>query len=160
MKVLQEHKFLSSLEWTGAAQGPTRDIKTYSREFVIRATGKDGIAGSAAPQYLGDNARTNPEEMFLAALSGCQMLTYLALAARAKVEVVSYTDEGEAILAPENGKWRITKVTLRPRVGIAPGSDADAARRLIEEAHEGCFVARSVSCEVVNEPEIAEVAAG
>lgn len=156
MNVLHAHRFQSTVEWTGAARGPTRDIKTYSRELEVRLAGKPSIAGSSAPQYLGDASRTNPEELFLASLSSCQLLTYLALAARAKVEVVAYTDEGEATLAPENGKWRITKVTLRPRIRVAPGSDLETARRLVDEAHEGCFVARSVSCEVVNEPEIVE----
>lgn len=160
MNVLQAHRFQSTVEWTGATQGPTRDIKTYSRELEVRLPGKVPIAGSAAPQYLGDPSRPNPEELFLASLSSCQLLTYLALAARAKIEVVSYTDEGEAILAPDDGKWRITKVILRPRIGVAPGSDVEAARRLVDEAHEGCFVARSVSCEVVNEPEIVEVGGG
>ena len=114
--------------------------------------GKAPIAGSAAPAYLGDPGRANPEELFLAALSGCQLLTYLALAARAKIEVVGYSDDCEALLAPEAGKWRITRVVLRPRVVLAAGSDVDRARQLAHEAHEGCFVARSVSCEVAVEP--------
>jgi organic hydroperoxide reductase OsmC/OhrA len=153
VSISQAHRFRAHIEWTGASSGPTRDIKAYSREFEARIDGKAAIAGSAAPQYLGDASRANPEELFLCALSGCQMLTYLALAARAKVEVISYADECEAVLAPEGGKWRITRVVLRPRVGLAPGSDAEKARDLVEQAHEGCFVARSVSCEVEIEPE-------
>ena len=159
MNVTQAHQFQSTLEWTGASAGPTRDIKSYSREYELRFPGKAAIGGSAAPQYLGDPARANPEELFLASLSACQMLTYLALAARAKVHVTAYTDEAEAVLAPENGKWRITQVTLRPKISIAAGSDPATARDLVEQAHEGCFVARSVSCEVVNEPQIVEVPA-
>lgn len=155
MSVTQAHLFQARLEWTGASQGPTRDIKTYSREYEIRIDGKATIAGSAAPQYLGDKTRANPEELFLAALAGCQMLTYLALAARAKVEVTSYSDACEATLGPEGGKWRITRVVLRPRIGLSPGSDAEKARELVHQAHEGCFVARSVSCEVAIESEFA-----
>ncbi len=154
MSVMQGHAFRARLVWTGASQGPTRDIRAYSREFEVRMEGKATLTGSAAPQYLGDASRANPEELFLAALAGCQMLTYLALAARAKLEVVSYTDECEAILGPDGGRWRITRVVLRPRVGVRPGSDEEKARGLAREAHDGCFVARSVSCEVAVEPVI------
>ena len=128
MAVLQQnHSFTAKLEWTGAAQGPTKDIRTYSREFEIAMAGKQGISGSAAPGFLGDATRMNPEEMFLAALSGCQMLTYLALAAQANVEVISYTDECEAMLSMLDGHSKITKVILRPRIEILSGEPQTAS---------------------------------
>ena len=152
MVVVQGHRFRARLVWTGATRGSTQDIKTYSREFEVGAEGKAPVAGSAAPAYRGDPARTNPEELFLASLSGCQMLTYLALAAQAKIEVTGYSDDSEALLAPEAGKWRITRVVLRPHIALAPGSDVEKARSLVDDAHSGCFVARSVNCEVAIEP--------
>ena len=153
MVVLKDHVFKAQLEWTGAAEGPTKDIRSYSRACEIRAEGKATLDASAAPGFLGDAARWNPEELLLASLSACQMLTYLALAAKAKIEVVAYHDDCEATLGPVDGKWQITQVTLRPRVEIASG-DAETAQSLVADAHEGCFIARSVSCPVATEPEI------
>jgi peroxiredoxin-like protein len=153
MKLAQAHSFKAHLNWTGAAHGPTKDIKTYSREYEITISGRQVIAGSAAPGFLGDAERTNPEELFLASISSCQMLTYLALAARAGIEVTSYSDDSEATLAMEEGKWRMTTVTLRPRIEMSAG-DRETAHVLIEKAHKHCFITRSVNCEVINEPEI------
>jgi organic hydroperoxide reductase OsmC/OhrA len=58
-------------------------------------------------------------------------------------------------LAPVDNKWKITNVTLRPRIEIATG-DKGVAHELVEKAHAGCFIVRSVSCPVVTEPEIIE----
>jgi peroxiredoxin-like protein len=155
MKLAQAHSFRSQLHWTGAVHGPTKDIKTDSREYEITMPGRQVIAGSAAPGFLGDPERTNPEELFLASISACQMLTYLALAARAKIEVTAYSDDSEAALTMEDGKWRISTVTLRPPIEMASG-DRETALTLVEKAHKHCFITRSINCEVLNEPEIVE----
>lgn len=153
MVVLKDHLFKAQLEWTGAADGPTKDIRSYSRACEIRAEGKATLDASAAKGFLGDGSRWNPEELLLASLTACQMLTYLALAAKAGIEVIGYCDDCEATLGSIEGKWQITQIVLRPRIEIAAG-DADEARALVEDAHKGCFIARSVSCPVATEPEI------
>jgi organic hydroperoxide reductase OsmC/OhrA len=90
----------------------------------------------------------NPEELFVASLASCQLLTYLALAARAGVQVLAYEDDARATLAITDKKMRITEVALRPRIRLAPGSDAEKARALVAAAHDGCFIANSVRCTV------------
>lgn len=147
MSTLPAHRFKHALAWTGAEKGPAKDVRTYSRDYEIQFDGRPTIAGSAAPGFRGDASRINPEELFLASLSACQMLTYLALAARAGVEVIAYEDDGEAELGPIEGVWKITKIILRPRITISAGDPAQA-EEIVEKAHEGCFIARSVSCPV------------
>jgi organic hydroperoxide reductase OsmC/OhrA len=117
---------------------------------------------SSAPAFQGDPARHNPEELYVMALSSCQMLTYLAVAGRAGIEVLSYADDAEGILelaAAVEGrrKMKMTRVTMRPRIRVAAGTDVAAARSLVEKAHAGCFIANSVSCEVVLQPEVIPV---
>jgi len=82
--------FISHLEWTGAATGPTRDPATFSRDLNVSV---DAITlpMSSAPSYRGDPLRANPEQLFVAALSACQALTYLVLAAKNQIAVVDYT---------------------------------------------------------------------
>lgn len=153
------HVYRTRLEWTGAAQGPTIGYRDYSREYVLRIAGKPDLVGSADPTFLGDAARHNPEDLLLAALSSCHMLSYLALAARAKLHVVAYEDEAEATMVLDKGGGHFTEAMLRPRVTVVKGADLDLARTLHAEAHKVCFIAASVNFPVRNEPVIVEAPA-
>ena len=152
----KEHAYAAKVTWTGAAKGPVRDYATYSREYRVEIAGKPPMTASADPMFGGDPALYNPEDHLVAALSACHMLTYLALCARAKIEVLSYEDAagGTMLLVRDGGHF--TEVTLRPRVRVAPGSDLAKAQALHEEAHKHCFIANSVNFPVHNEPQIDE----
>jgi len=143
-----QHLFHATLFWKKGGAGPT--FGNHRVEFE----GRPVLEVSAAPQYRGDPTKLNPEELFLASLASCQMLTYLGLAHRAGVDVLAYEDRADATLAIADRKMRITEVVLRPRITIAASSDPAQARSLVESAHGGCFVANSVACSVRTEPEI------
>jgi organic hydroperoxide reductase OsmC/OhrA len=144
--------FRCHLSWTGAAQGPTRDPNTFSRDLEMRFDGGPALPMSAAPAYKGDASRFNPELLLVTALSSCQALTYLFLAARAGVVVVGYEDEAEGKLALVEGRMRVAKVVLRPIIRLEEGSDEARARELIDKAHDQCFIANSVTTKVAIEP--------
>ena len=141
-----KHLFHAHLVWVKPADG----AGTHRVEFENRPA----IEVAAAPQYKGDPTKHNPEELFLASLVSCQMLTYLALAARAGVGVSAYEDRAEATLTLADRRMRITEVTLHPRITIAAPADESKALALVDAAHEGCFIANSVACVVRAEPEI------
>lgn len=127
--------------------------ETYSRAHTWRFEGGIEVAASSAPAYLGDPALVDPEEAFVAAVSSCHMLTFLAIAARKRLVVDRYEDEAVGVLAKNaQGKLAITRVTLRPRVvfGGEPPS-ADALARIHHLAHEQCFIANSVTTAITVE---------
>lgn len=140
--------------WTGAAQGPTVDAKTFSRDVRVTFANDLPVEMSGAPEFGGDAARVNPEELFTASLAACQMLTYLHLAARNGVQVVSYVDASEGELAMADGRLRMTRVTLRPTITITATSDRATAEALVARAHNDCFIASSVITEVQTEATI------
>jgi organic hydroperoxide reductase OsmC/OhrA len=146
--------FLSHLEWTGAVKGPTRDPATFSRDLGVSVDAFT-LPMSSAPGYRGDPSRANPEQLFVAALSACQALTYLAVAAKNGVRVVGYTDDAEGHLGIVAGKIRMSRVTLRPRITLETGVDEARARELVTKAHENCFIANSVSTPVEIAPAFA-----
>jgi len=76
--------FISHLEWTGAASGPTRDPATFSRDLNV-SVHAFALPMSSAPDYRGDPSRANPEQLFVASLSACHALTYLFLAAKNQI---------------------------------------------------------------------------
>jgi organic hydroperoxide reductase OsmC/OhrA len=99
---------------------------------------------------LGDPALVDPEEAFVASISSCHMLTFLALAARDGFVVDDYRDEAVGLMERnEHKRIAITKVTLRPEItwGGPPPDEAQLAK-LHENAHKHCFIANSVSTEI------------
>lgn len=86
--------------------------------------------------------------MFVASLSSCHMLWFLDFARRERLRVLSYEDEAEG----EMDGRRFVRVALRPRVKFAENVPADTVAHLHEQAHEACFIAISVNCEVTVEP--------
>jgi organic hydroperoxide reductase OsmC/OhrA len=154
----EPHRFECRLVWTGAMKGPTANYDTYSREYRVDFQGKPSIRGTAAPAFRGDPALHNPEDLLVAALSGCHALSYLALCARGGIQVTGYEDEVYGTMERVNGVVKFTEVVLHPKVTIAPGSDAEKARALQEKAHAICFIASSVNFPVRNESTISVAA--
>lgn len=153
----KSHHYDLKLRWTGAAMGPTASYAGYSREYRIEIAGKPPITGSADQTFRGDPALANPEDMLVAALSACHMLSYLAVCALGKIKVISYEDAASGTMS-EIGPQRsaFTEVVLRPRVVISADSDAAKAKALHDQAHKICFIANSVNFPVRHEPEISQ----
>ena len=123
----------------------------YPRNHVIAfKNGQERMTASAAQAYKGDAGKADPEDLLVASLSSCHMLSFLAIAAKKKVTVTSYEDEASGFLEHDGGKFWITRVILKPRVT----SDANAAvlEEIHHQAHQACFIANSVKTEVRVEP--------
>ena len=149
------HRYESTLVWTGAGEKGTASYAGYGRDYTVRVEGKPELVGSANRIFRGDPTRHDPEDLFLAALSGCHLLTYLAMCARQGVRVLAYEDRPWGVLELDrDGGGRFAEVELRPRVTIAHDSDAARAGSLHEAAHRACFIAASVSVPVRCRPAI------
>ena len=147
----REHHYHLSLSWSGARQGPTSSYQEYSREYLVEVQGKPPLPGSADPLFRGDGSLYNPEELVVAALSSCHMLSFLAEAARAGLSVLAYSDSAEGTMIFEGGGGRFSSVVLHPRVTVRVGCDVALIERLHAQAHANCFIARSVNFAVTHE---------
>ncbi len=147
---MSEHR--ASIHWL-RNEGPFGS-EGYSRDHEWAFDGGQRIAGSAAPEYLGNVAGVDPEEALVAALSSCHMLTLLAIGAKKGWVVDDYLDEAVGTLEKNSeGRLAVTRVVLRPRIVFAAGKgpDAEALVKLHESAHRNCFIANSVKTEVTVE---------
>ncbi len=147
----REHHYKLGLTWSGAASGPTTSYQNYSREFLVEIDGKAHLRGSADPLFRGDPSLHNPEDLLIAALAGCHLLSFLALAARAGLAVQGYSDLAEGSMLFEGGSGRFTRVVLHPRVIVPTGTDPSLVQSLHEQAHAACFIANSVNFPVEHE---------
>ena len=102
----------------------------------------------------GDPAVLNPEQLLLMAASSCQMLWFLHLAAKARIDVVAYDDDAEALMPEDEEPVRITEITLRPRITVSGDADEERVRKLVEQAHGYCFIANSLNSSMRIEPTV------
>ncbi|MDR3617924.1 MAG: OsmC family protein [Paludisphaera borealis] len=149
---MSEHK--ATIDWK--RETPDFAYQTYNRDHDWSFDAGVTVRASAAPAYLGSESCVDPEEAFVASLSSCHMLTFLAVAARRKYVVDAYHDEAVGVLEKDaGGRLAITRVALRPQVSFSgektPGPEE--LRQLHDQAHHACFIANSVKTEVVVEPQ-------
>lgn len=149
-----EHTYRTTLRWAGTT---SRGYRHYDRTHHLStppAAAEQVL--SADPAFLGDPSLVNPEQLLVAAASSCQLLSFLAVAAGARLDVVAYADDAHAVMPEDDLPMRITRIELRPMVTLA---DTDRARpdeerllHLTEVAHRQCFIANSLRSEVLVSP--------
>ncbi|MGC3954811.1 MAG: OsmC family protein [Propionicimonas sp.] len=150
----RDHHFAVSTAWQGNLGSGTSGYRSYSRANELTAAGKEHpIAGSSARPFHGNPERWNPEELLLAALSQCHLLSYLHVATRHGIVVTGYTDDAVATMRQVGDGGAFSEAVLRPVVTISAG-DAELARSLHQEASRLCFIASSVNFPVRHEPTI------
>ena len=123
----------------------------YSTDHKIKVNEKLSIDASAASEYGGNPNNLNPEQAFVAAISSCHMMTFLALAAKMKWPVITYEDKAVAYLGKNSkGRMSVTKIELSPKItfkGNFTISDEEMAE-MQDRSHRYCFIANSLSDEV------------
>jgi len=151
----KEHSYSVKVRWTGNLGRGTSDYRAYKRDHEISSLGKPPVLASSDPAFRGDASRYNPEDLLVASLSACHMLSYLHLCAVAGIVVTDYQDDAKGTMAEtKDGGGHFTKVTLHPDVKVAAGADTDLAMQLHETAHHLCFIASSVNFPVLCEASI------
>jgi organic hydroperoxide reductase OsmC/OhrA len=140
------HQYRSRCSWAGST---AVGYDSYSREHVVECppAGPE-LTLSSDPAFRGDPALLNPEQLFLAAAMSCQLLSFLAVAARARIDVRSYEDHAEAEMPEHDKPMRISAIRLRPHILVAAGTDEEKVHKLVALAHEHCFIASSVTSEI------------
>ena len=91
----KQHFYTLEIKWTGNKGEGTSHYKSYDRNHIVKAIGKDIIQASSDPAFLGDKTKYNPEELLVASLASCHMLWFLHLCADNRVVVIDYTDSPE-----------------------------------------------------------------
>ncbi|BCW71702.1 OsmC family protein [Arthrobacter sp. NicSoilB8] len=150
---LDEHRYALTVRWTGNLGAGTSSYRGYSRDHDVEIPGLPVLRGSADPTFHGDRQRYNPEQLLLAALSQCHMLSFLHVAVKHGVVVTAYQDRAEGLMRTNrDGSGQFESVTLKPRVTVAEPVAPGVLAELHTEANKVCFIARSVNFPVLHEP--------
>ncbi len=149
---LGEHRYALTATWTGNRGTGTSGYRDYARDVTVSIDGKPELLASADRPFRGDATRWNPEDLLLAALAECHLLSYLHACVTAGVVVTAYSDDATGVMREDGrGGGSFTEVRLRPRVTVADASMIEAAERAHAQANEWCFIANSVNFPVLHE---------
>ncbi len=144
---MSEHK--ASTHWKRETED--FNIKTFKRDHEIRFPNGVTIQSSSAPDFTGNPDFNNPEDLFVASISSCHMLTFLAVSAIKNYTVDSYTDHAVGILEKNNsGKTTMNRIILKPEIVFGGQNQPSQSEidKLHEKAHKGCFIANSITSNV------------
>ena len=155
----KSHEYKSRLVWNGNLGAGTETYQGYGRDYTVSIDGKPDLRGSADPMFRGNPDLPNPEDLFIAALSSCHLLSYLAVCARKGVAVLSYEDNASGVLVfNSEGGGRFEEVTLRPVVTISDPEKLSLAESLHEDAHRLCYIASSSNANIRHEAAVSVAA--
>lgn len=138
------HHYTLDLRWTGNRGEGTSGYRAYDRNHEISFANKPVLRASADPTFRGDPSQYNPEELLLAALSGCHLMSFLHVCVNAGVVVTAYEDQASGSMQVESdGSGRFTEVILRPKVTVAQPHMLEQLDQLHHKANQLCFIANS-----------------
>jgi organic hydroperoxide reductase OsmC/OhrA len=146
------HHYRAVVTWTGNRGTGTSGYRDYDRTHEVTADGPPALPGSSDPAFRGTPDRWNPEQLLLAALAQCHLLSYLHVCADNGIVVVAYTDRADATMQARGGGGAFTSAVLHPVVTVASADMVDRATALHDDAHRACFIANSVAFPVRHEP--------
>ena len=130
-------RYKASTTWSSARRG------------TLSASGKPSINVGSPPEFKGEPDIWAPEELLVGSVNTCMMLTFLTLAQAKGLVPVGYESEAEGLLENIEGKYRITEVTVRPRVSLKDKAELERARQIMESVEAQCFISNSVKSKVL-----------
>jgi organic hydroperoxide reductase OsmC/OhrA len=145
------NRYETRVRWTGSTG---LGWEHYDRTHVATAAGAEQEVRVTTGESKGDPTILNPEQLLLMAASSCQMLWFLHLAAKARIDVVEYVDDAVALMPTDAEPVRITEIDLRPRIVVASEASEERVIKLAHLAHEHCFVANTLNSQMTLSPTI------
>jgi organic hydroperoxide reductase OsmC/OhrA len=136
------HRYETRLHWSGST-GLGWDH--YDRVHSATAPPAEQEVRISTGESHGDPSILNPEQLLVMSASSCQMMSFLHLAAKARIDVVAYEDEATGLMPDDDQPLRITEITLRPRITVVGDASEERVRMLVHTAHEHCFIANSLN---------------
>jgi peroxiredoxin-like protein len=140
-------------------------MKPFPHRYVVgiagAATGHATLSSDGVPdlrtapprEFDGPGDAWSPEQLLLASVQACFLMTFRAVAAASRIELTSVTVDAVGTVDRADGRTRFTEIVLRPRVVTPAGVDAVKLRRALEKAEHACLVSASLNTPIRLEPE-------
>ncbi|HEY1991062.1 MAG TPA: OsmC family protein [Gammaproteobacteria bacterium] len=147
-----DHRYHVTCRWNGSTGiGYDHYVRTHE---IGAAPAEATLKLSGDPAFRGDPTLLNPEQLLVMAAASCQLLSFLAVAARRRLDVVAYEDHAEGFMPEHDKPVRVTHIVLKPRIVVKGPADEAAVRKAVAIGHEQCFIANSLKTDIQVEPQI------
>jgi organic hydroperoxide reductase OsmC/OhrA len=149
------HTYRATCAWSGSTG---LGYEGYDRTHTATVPpAPAALTLSSDPAFRGDPGLPDPEQLLVLAAASCQLLSFLAVAARARIDVVGYTDDATGTMPEDVRPMAITKIELRPRISVRGDVDEPRLLHLCDVAHHECFIANSLRTEITVAPTFVRV---
>jgi organic hydroperoxide reductase OsmC/OhrA len=138
-----EHEYQVAAWWTS---GRTGIAKSRSNPNAIHFT--------APKSFGGLEGRWTPEELLLAAISGCFTTTFRTIVSKAESDFTDLEVEAVASMRKVNFGYMFTEIVLRPALKIADPQQRERAIDLLNRAARLCLVSRTLDTPLRVEPKV------
>ncbi|MGY6649987.1 OsmC family protein [Wenyingzhuangia sp. IMCC45574] len=147
------YSYQIGLTWLGGINIEKR--YRYNKTYELHFKNKPSITGSADATFHGNAELYNPEEILLAALSSCHMMSFFYLCGKEKISIKSYKDQPTGMLEINpNGSGQFKEVMLQPEIVVNSSEEIKKIQDLFSKANEYCFIARSCNFKIIHQPTI------
>jgi organic hydroperoxide reductase OsmC/OhrA len=146
-----EHVYAAELRWSGST---ALGWEGYDRAHTGTAPPAEQELTLTTGEAKGDPRRLNPEQLLVMAASSCQLLWFLHLASKARIDVVEYEDRASGVMPTGVEPTSVTEIVLRPRIAVASDVSDERVLKLVRTAHEHCYIANSLKSAVTIEAEV------
>jgi len=131
------------------------NVVVWKSEFrgTLSASGHPNVEVGKPPVFKGTPDVWCPEDLLIGALNACLMLTFLYQMQRRQLEVLAYESSARGTLEHRDGKHRVTRIVVQPRVSLKSGHDMEAAREAINDTVDSCMISNSILAKVQVDPQ-------
>jgi len=131
------------------------NVVVWKSEFrgTLSASGHPNVEVGNPPVFKGTPDVWCPEDLLIGALNACLMLTFLYQMQRRQLEVLAYESSARGTLEHRDGKHRVTRIVVQPRVSLKSGHDMEAAREAINDTVDSCMISNSILAKVQVDPQ-------
>lgn len=140
----QEHFYEVSLQWDSERKG------TLSSRAL-----NDTLAVATPPEFpKGMAGIWSPEHLLVAAVNGCLMTTFLAIAENSKLDYIGFSSKAVGKLEIVEGKYIISEITLQPTLTLQKEAQKEKAERVLQKSEAACLISNSVKSTIIFQPQI------
>lgn len=138
----KKYFYRSTVQWQG------------ERKAILSSAGKLSFAVTPPPEFRGPDGFWTPEDLLVAAVNSCFLMTFLAYAARDQIALAGYQSEAEGVLELVDRKMVVTRIKLTVHVSLKSSSDVPKAQVILQLSKENCIISNSVKSAVELETKI------
>ncbi len=129
-------------------------VTSQTSGVSLRSAGLEPIESSPPAEFGGPGDKWSPETLLVAAVADCYLLTFKAVANASGFGWISIESAVEGVLDKQERSIRFTAFTNKVKLVVPPGTDLEAAGRILDKAERSCLIVNSLRAEAHLEADI------